>query len=95
MQAGIPSLQLKFVVNSEAAAFYVIEGVQTVQEDGSMHTYMPGTKLVLADLGGEVNMYNVHVIKDVVLAHLSFFDRNFYLVSSLWTFYLFSLEPLD
>ena len=34
-----------------------IKRAQTVLQDGSQHTYMPGTKVKLADLGGEVNIY--------------------------------------
>ena len=54
LQAGIPSKQLKFAPESEAAAIYVIKELKTVLGREFLQTYNPGTDILLAVLGGKI-----------------------------------------
>nr|XP_034301188.1 heat shock 70 kDa protein 12A-like [Crassostrea gigas] len=51
-QAEIPSDQLKLALEPEAAAIYVVKGAKTVFGKESVTTVKPGTKIMVADLGG-------------------------------------------
>ncbi|XP_065932831.1 uncharacterized protein [Magallana gigas] len=51
-KAGIPSVQLKLALEPEAAAIYVMKEAKTVFGKESVTTFNPGTKIMVADLGG-------------------------------------------
>nr|XP_034301175.1 uncharacterized protein LOC117681324 isoform X4 [Crassostrea gigas] len=51
-QAEIPSEQLKLALEPEAAAIYVVKGAKTTFGKESVTTVKPGTKIMVADLGG-------------------------------------------
>lgn len=55
-QAGIPSDQLKLALEPEAAAIYVMKEAKTVFGKESVTTFNPGTKIMVADLGGKFNL---------------------------------------
>ena len=56
LQAGIPPDQLILVIEPEAAAMYVTKEAKTVLGKQSFQSYDPGTKIMLADLGGNFDL---------------------------------------
>ena len=54
LQAGIPPEQLILALEPEAAAIYVTKEAKTVLGKESLQSYDPGTKIMLADLGGNL-----------------------------------------
>lgn len=55
-QAGIPSDQLKLALEPEAATIYVMKEAKTVFGKDNVTTFNPGTKIMVADLGGKFNL---------------------------------------
>lgn len=74
-QAGIPSEQLKLALEPEAAAIYVIKGAKTVFGKESVSTVEPGTKIMVADLGGgtaDMTVLELNEDKTMKQLHRSF-----------------------
>lgn len=55
-QAGIPSDQLKLALEPEAAAICVMKEAKTVFGKDTVTAFNPGTKIMVADLGGMFNL---------------------------------------
>uniref|UniRef100_K1PRX6 Heat shock 70 kDa protein 12A n=1 Tax=Magallana gigas TaxID=29159 RepID=K1PRX6_MAGGI len=74
-QAEIPSDQLKLALEPEAAAIYVVKGAKTVFGKESVTTVRPGTKIMLADLGGgtaDLTVLELNEDKTMKQLHRSF-----------------------
>nr|XP_034301187.1 uncharacterized protein LOC105326615 isoform X2 [Crassostrea gigas] len=63
-KAGIPSDQLKLALEPEAAAIYVMKEAKTVFGKGTVTTFNPGTKIMVADLGGGTADLTVLEVKE-------------------------------
>ncbi|XP_052721737.1 uncharacterized protein LOC128192798 isoform X3 [Crassostrea angulata] len=74
-QAEIPSDQLKLALEPEAAAIYVVKGAKTVFGKESVTTVKPGTKIMVADLGGgtaDMTVLELNEDKTMKQLHRSF-----------------------
>ena len=67
LQAGIPPVQLKLALEPEAAAIYVTKMYKTNLGEESLQFYDPGTKILIADLGGNLRFKWTQKIRVCVL----------------------------